>query len=613
MTVGGEARSHGLHYGWVILVVATLTIMGCIGFARFGYTMILPPMQAALGLSNTQTGGLATGNFVGYLVLAVVGGYIASRYGPRRVIGISMLLTGVTMVLTGLANSFGGALVWRVLTGVGTGGSNIPVMGLLSAWFASRRRGLATGVAMAGASLAMMVTGPLVSRTLDRFGENGWRYGWFILGAFVLLLGLLAAALLRNRPEENGLRPVAADADESVAQVVRSVSPHTARTSLRQTRGTSSLDWGRVYRAKAVWHLALVYIAFGFSYIIYVTYFAKYLQAEAGYTRKAAGNLWAIVGWISIFCGLIWGSVSDRVGRKFGLALVYVLQAIAFVAFALWRSPTGYAISAIIFGLTACSSPNNFPDTKERLFTGNYATGNFQFSGSIKVVSWNCNFGEQLDQIISVLLENEALKNADVLLLQELNEANVDLLALALRYNYVYYPATIHPHNGKNFGNAILSPWPLSGPEKILLPNTQPDYKQDRIAVRSKVLIAGSELAAYSVHLEHLWMLFGRDDSQVDVLVRQVGKEDGLVIVGGDFNSWSPGSIDTLDKQFKEIGLRRVSKGADPTLIATGGVPLTVDHIFASDMFISQAGVWNDFEISDHAAVWALLGFQEPE
>jgi len=329
-----------LHYGWVILVVATLTIMGCIGFARFGYTLILPPMQAALDLSNTQTGGLATGNFVGYLVLAVVGGYVASRYGPRRVVGVSMLLTGVTMVLTGLANSFGGALVWRVLTGVGTGGSNIPVMGLLSAWFAPRRRGLATGVAMAGASLAMMATGPIVLRTFDWYGEDGWRYSWFILGAFVLLLGLLAAAFLRDHPAEKDLRPVAA-ADGSVIQVDKA----------------SSLDWGRVYRSKAVWNLALVYIAFGFSYVIYATFFAKYLQAEGGYTEEAAGNLWAIVGWISIFCGLIWGTVSDWIGRKYGLALVYLAHAISFATFALWQSPEGYTVSAVIFGLTAWSIP----------------------------------------------------------------------------------------------------------------------------------------------------------------------------------------------------------------------------------------------------------------
>ena len=348
-------RLRRLHYGWVVLAVSTLTVLGCVGFARFGYTMILPEMQAELGLSNTQTGGLATGNFSGYLVLGVIGGFIASRYGPRRVIAASMLLTGVAMALTGLANSFQGALLWRVLTGVGSGGSNVPVMSLLPAWFATRRRGLATGIAVSGSSLALMISGILVPRILDEFGEDGWRYSWFVLGALVLMLGFLAFALLRDRPEEKGLQPIAAE-----AQVLHSAGAGAIAHPIDEPapQVASSLDWRRVYRSGAVWHLALVYIAFGFSYVIYATYFAKYLESEGGYTREAAGNLWAIVGWISISCGLIWGTLSDVIGRKYGLALVYLAQAISFATFALWQNPGGYTVSAIIFGLTAWSIPS---------------------------------------------------------------------------------------------------------------------------------------------------------------------------------------------------------------------------------------------------------------
>lgn len=331
----------GFHYGWVILAVSVLTVLGCIGFARFGYTMILPDMQVALGLNNTQTGGLATANFVGYLVLALLGGLLASRYGPRRVIAASMLLTGVTMALTGSAGGFYAAVVWRALAGAGSGGSNVPIMSLQPAWFGHRRRGLATGIAVGGSSLALVATGYFVPHILDGYGEDGWRYSWFILGALVVLLGLLGLALLRDRPEEKGLRPIAAGPDEPAPQ----------------TGKASALDWGQVYRSGAVWRLALVYVAFGFSYIVYVTYFAKYLQDEVGYTKEAAGNLWAVVGWASIFCGLIWGTVSDLIGRKYGLALVYVVQAAAYAAFALWRSPVGYTVSAIAFGLTAWSIP----------------------------------------------------------------------------------------------------------------------------------------------------------------------------------------------------------------------------------------------------------------
>ena len=71
------------HYAWYILAVGTLVVFGALGLARFGYTMVLPAMQMALGLSNAQAGGLATANLAGYLLLAVAGGALASRHGPR--------------------------------------------------------------------------------------------------------------------------------------------------------------------------------------------------------------------------------------------------------------------------------------------------------------------------------------------------------------------------------------------------------------------------------------------------------------------------------------------------------------------------------------------------
>ena len=350
----GASHQPGLHYGWVVLGVSTLTVMGCIGFARFGYTLVLPAMQTPLGLSNAQTGALATGSFLGYLILSAIGGVLASRYGPRRVIAASMLLAGATMALTGLANSFAGAMLWRVLTGVGSGGSNVPVMSLLPAWFSARRRGLATGIAVGGSSLALVITGALVPRILERYGESGWRISWLVLGALVLGLGILALGLLRNHPAEKGLRPIGAAADSLTTRSAPGELPFGAKPT---ARATLLSDWKQVYRSTAVWHLALIYVAFGFSYVIYATFFARYLEGEGGYSKLAAGNLWSTVGWISIPCGLIWGAASDLLGRKFGLVLVYLIQAVSYAVFALWRHPTGYTVSAIAFGLTAWSIP----------------------------------------------------------------------------------------------------------------------------------------------------------------------------------------------------------------------------------------------------------------
>jgi predicted MFS family arabinose efflux permease len=106
-----------------------------------------------------------------------------------------------------------------------------------------------------------------------------------------------------------------------------------------------------------VWHLGLVYVAFGFAYIIYITFFTKSLMAEAGYTREAAGALFMVMGWVTLLSGLVWGGISDRIGRRGSMVAVYLVQAVSFTLFALWRAPAGLALSAMLFGLTAWSMP----------------------------------------------------------------------------------------------------------------------------------------------------------------------------------------------------------------------------------------------------------------
>jgi len=329
-----------IHYSWVVLGSATLAVVGALGLARFGYTLVLPSMQSGLGLDNTQAGILASASLIGYLILSLVGGVLAARFGPRSVVTAGLLITGAGMILTGMVHSFLPAALWLAVTGLGSGTVNVPAMGLMTAWFAAKRRGLATGIAVAGSSLALIVIGPLVPRILTAYGDDGWRVCWTIFGAATLAFAVLVWLFLRNDPEELGIKPLGA---ESGAVLL--------------TNASDRLQWGLVYRSTVVWHLGLVYIAFGFSYIIYLTFFTKRLVAEGGFSTESAGTLFMVLGWFSLLCGLIWGAVSDRLGRRTALIIVYLLQAIAFGAFALANTPAVFTFSVILFGLTAWSIP----------------------------------------------------------------------------------------------------------------------------------------------------------------------------------------------------------------------------------------------------------------
>ena len=340
METGKFTKALPFHYAWVILAVGTLVVFGALGLARFGYTMVLPPMQLGLGLNNTQAGGLATANLVGYLALSVLGGALAARYGPRVVITAGLIVAAAGMLMTGLAHNFPSAAVWRAVTGIGSGASNVPAMGLLAAWFVQSRRGMAAGIGVTGSSLALILLGQLVPYVLADYGWNGWRICWFIFAGITIGLAVLAFAILRNSPSEIGLLPSGAPGGSG---------PVTLRGN--------ELKWGSVYRSGAVWHLGLIYVAFGFSYIIYITFFTKYLIAEGGYTHESAGRLFMLIGWLSLLCGVAWGSISDILGRKTALVIVYIIQAASFGLFALWPASPGFILSSVLFGLSAWSIP----------------------------------------------------------------------------------------------------------------------------------------------------------------------------------------------------------------------------------------------------------------
>ena len=329
-----------LHYGWIVIFMGMLTTIAAHGFGRMAYTIMLPAMKDGLKFDYTQLGLLGTGNFVGYLSMAIIGGFLAARFGTRIVITLALVLLGITLMLTGLAHSFGFALSMRFLTGLGNGAAYVPAMALGSAWFAMKRRGFATGIVSGGIGAGTLISGLLVPPILSSYGIEGWRNAWYILGGIALVIAAIVFVLIRSRPDEKGLLPVGASEKEA---------PPAIPTGPK----ISTLQWSTVYRKRSVWFLGLVYFFYGASYIIYVTFFAAYLVKEIGLTQAYAGGLWAMVGALSTFCGVIWGGISDRLGRSRGAALAYLVLALSYIIFAVIKVPFGFYLSAILFGLTA--------------------------------------------------------------------------------------------------------------------------------------------------------------------------------------------------------------------------------------------------------------------
>jgi MFS family permease len=329
-----------IHYAWIIAFTGTLVLLLTQGFGRMSYSVILPSMKEGLVLTYTQVGLIGTANFIGYLSLAVIGGFLAVRFGTRRTIFISLLVMGVSLFLTGLSGSFTSAFFMRLITGMGNGGAVVPMMALTASWFAARKRGLAAGILTMGTGLGLSIVGLVLPYVMAQFGVDGWRYAWFLLGVIVFALSFVCRALLRDNPADKGTAMYGGQEEVKSRATVTFFSA-----------------WRDVVREKEIWKLGVVYFMFGFSYIIYVTFFVAYLTSEAALTPQKAGQIFALLGLASILSGTLWGALSDILGRRYGSLLAYLTIALSFLMLALWRSSPGFYVSSIVFGISLSSIP----------------------------------------------------------------------------------------------------------------------------------------------------------------------------------------------------------------------------------------------------------------
>jgi sugar phosphate permease len=329
-----------IHYAWIIVLTGTLVVLSSHGFGRMSYSLILPAMRDGLALNYTQVGLIGTGNFIGYLFLALVGGFLAARFGVRRLVFFSLLVMGVSLFATGLSDSFLSAFFMRMVTGMGNGGAYVPMMALPAAWFAAGKRGFATGIMPMGTGIGLTITGLMLPPLMAGHGQEGWRYAWFALGCMVFLCSFACYALLRDTPAEKGL------------SMYGGLEPERIRKNV-----TILSAWKDVWSEREIWKLGGVYFMYGFSYIIYLTFFVVYLTKEIGISPRSAGAIFALLGFIAIFCGIVWGAISDAVGRRYGSMLAYLTLAAAYLLAALWHTMPGLYFSAVLFGLAMSSLP----------------------------------------------------------------------------------------------------------------------------------------------------------------------------------------------------------------------------------------------------------------
>ena len=386
----------GLHYGWWIVLSAVLSVFVSMGVGRFALGMLLPAMGEALNLSYVQMGWISTGNFIGYLLGALLVRRLLPRIGERRLIFITLITIVATMVGVSLSDGFLPLVVLYSGTGMSTAMAFVSVVALLPHWFTTRWRGLAAGLLSAGAGLAMMLSGWCIPLINDTQGEIGWRLGWGGLAMVCLPIAVFCYAVMRNRPGDLGLKRFgeaagAKDGDgDGDALAERVGAPQMAALSAAASR-------------ILVIRLAAIYFLFGASYVVYGTFIVTTLVREHGMAEAKAGQFWIWLGFFSLFCGPLLGALSDRLGRRIGITIAFILQGCAYTLIAQSGGGDGGGdllvyLSIGLFGISAFGLPVIMAATVADYLTPERAVGTI---GTLTVVF---GLGQMLGPILAGIM-----------------------------------------------------------------------------------------------------------------------------------------------------------------------------------------------------------------
>jgi OFA family oxalate/formate antiporter-like MFS transporter len=322
------ARARIFHGWWVVAGAFAVTFVG-FGSA-YTFSAFLESLQRDFSASRGSVSLVFSLAGFLYFGLGVVSGPLADRWGSRRLAVVGMLLTGLGLVLAGMARNLVEVyLAYGLGVGLGVGCSYVPVLGAVQRWFV-KRRGFASGLAVSGIGVGTLVMPPLASFLIEAMG---WRNAYLVLGCLAAVLGAGMALLIENDPRARGLGP---DGE-----------PPSADAHLRQPSGLSVREAIKSRRFIGLYAACLVG---SFGLFVPFVHLVPY-ALDHGVLPSLAVLLLGVIGVGSTAGRFFLGGLADRMGRPRTLWVMFVGMALALAIWAVSASFWALAVFAFAYGV----------------------------------------------------------------------------------------------------------------------------------------------------------------------------------------------------------------------------------------------------------------------
>ena len=295
------------HVRWFLVFL--LFVLSAVAFLdRVNLSIAGAKISEEFAISNVRLGLVFSAFLFGYALFQTPAGWLADRFGPRRMLTLGVLWWGVFTGLTAAVSHNIGRIVLvlvviRFLLGAGEAIVYPASNQFVARWVPSNERGVANGIIFAGVGIGAGITPPLISFIMLRYG---WRAS-FLMSA---LIGLVAAAVwflaARDTPEAHpSISP------NELTHIQNGIpKPAASKSGL--------LSWSTILASLNVWILSLAYFCFGYVAWIFFSWFYLYLARVRGLDLKTSA-LYATLPFLAMaVCSPFGGAISDTVTKRWG-------------------------------------------------------------------------------------------------------------------------------------------------------------------------------------------------------------------------------------------------------------------------------------------------------
>ena len=314
--------------GWRVVAGAFLCMLT--GYAvAYSFAAFFGPLEAEFGAQRGDTSLVFSIAAFLYFLLGLPAGLIGDRVGPRPVVTGGLLVVALGLVIAAHANA-----LWQIYlgyslgVGLGVGFSYVPSITAVQHWFV-RRRGTASGIAVAGIGVGTLIGAPLANVLIAHIG---WRHTYLVLAGLTVLGAIVSGFLIRRDPGFYGMKP---DGEATSAEPV-SLSP-------------SGLTLAEAVRTRPFWsvYVAALLMSFGlFTPFVHLVPYTRDIGLGPGFGVL----LITLLGVGSTVGRFLFASVTPWLGRRLSFALMLIGAGVMLVVWSFSTTGPALIFFALLFG-----------------------------------------------------------------------------------------------------------------------------------------------------------------------------------------------------------------------------------------------------------------------